>query len=518
MGTPALILEAIKVERCRRECEASLLTFVERAWPVIEPKVRFLRNWHLEAVADHLQAVSRGEIETLLVNVPPGTMKSIMISVCFPAWEWTTRPDLRYLGASYSPDLAIRDSMLCHDIITSEWYQKRWPNVRIERGEDQKIKYALTGGGWRIATSVGGRGTGEHPDRKIVDDPHNAKQADSDAMREEALVWYDRTLSTRGQSRNASTVVVMQRLHERDLAGHILERNANVVHLCIPMEFDEVRKPTRLGWVDPRKVKGELLWPELFPTDKVEALKLVLGKYGAAGQLQQRPSPEGGGRLKPSDFGLWPHDVPLPQMQYLLQSYDTAFTDKTENDPTACTVWGVFTFENRQNVMLLDAWSEHLEYPELRDRALRDWGLKYAGDPKSLSNRKKGVDLVLIEQKGSGQSLLQDLTRAKLYVAAYNPGLSDKTARAAVIAPILDAGLVWVPESKRGGTWATWADDFMRQVERFPKDEHDDYVDTMTQALRYLRDSNFITLVDAKREAEERDVPPPKPRSNPYAA
>lgn len=517
-GVPLLSLSgALREERERRDCERSLMSFISnpKFWELIEPDLPFCDNWHLHDIAYHLEAVSRGEIKTLLVNIPPGTMKSILISVGWPAWEWSTNPHLRYLGASYSPDLSVRDSMRCHDVITSDWYQRHWPEVQLKRGSDQKTKYELTAGGWRIATSVAGRGTGEHPDRKIVDDPHNAKQAESDAERIQALDWYDRTLSSRGKSRGARTVVVMQRLHEKDLSGHILEKNPDVVHLCIPMEYEGVKRRNFLGWEDPRKEKGELLWPALFDKQSVKELKLELGEYGASGQLQQRPSPMGGGRLKPGNFKLWPNTKPFPVIEFLIQSYDTAFTEKTDNDPTACTTWGIFRHEGIYNIMLGDAWDDWLEYPELRQRVISDWGARYFGSRMDPANKPRPVDLVIVEQKGSGQSLLQDMKMAKIQAFPYNPGNSDKVARAAVVAPILDAGLVWVPESKVGGTWASWADAFMQQLARFPKDEHDDYVDTFTQVLRYARDSGFLNL---KASLRDDDLPKPeeKETTNPY--
>ena len=206
------MLDMIKREQMRRAAQKSLMEFTRQSFHIIEPGQDFCENWHLDVIAEHLEAVTSGDIRNLVINIPPGCMKSILTSVAWPAWEWANDPSIRWLSASYGVELAIRDAIKTRDIITSEWYQERWAEVAIKPGEDQKTKYALTGGGWRLATSVGGRATGEHPDRKIVDDPHNAKQAESDAERKEALTWFDRTLSTRGQSRGASTVVVMQRL------------------------------------------------------------------------------------------------------------------------------------------------------------------------------------------------------------------------------------------------------------------------------------------------------------------
>lgn len=161
--SPAIMMDAIKREKLYRAAESSLMSFVEQSWHIIEPTTKFSNNWHLEAIAEHLEAISAGEMGNLLINIPPGTCKSILVSVMWPAWEWIADPSLRILGASYGEDLSVRDAQKSRDIITSEWYKQRWEHVRIVKGSDQKTKYDLTGRGWRLATSVGGRGTGEHP-------------------------------------------------------------------------------------------------------------------------------------------------------------------------------------------------------------------------------------------------------------------------------------------------------------------------------------------------------------------
>jgi len=369
-----------------------------------------------------------------------------------------------------------------------------------------------------MATSVGGRATGEHPDRKIVDDPHNSKQAESDAERETALVWFDRTLSTRGKSRGAKTIVVAQRFHERDLTGHILADLTGYEHLCIPMEYDGNKCVTCLGWSDPRKATGELLWPELFNEKSVGELKQVLGQYGTSGQLQQDPTPSEGGILKTKYIELWPHTKGLPPFEYILQSYDCAFTEKTTGDPTACTVWAVFTHNGQRNIMLIDAWDEHLGYPDLRARAIKDWTTEYGVMSKENPYaRARRPDRILVEAKASGQSLLQDLRLAKVPAIGYNPNNADKISRAHQAAPTLELGLVWVPESSKiPGQPVTWAEGFLRQVAKFPVAEHDDYVDTFTQAVIYLRNERWFELPKAK-DIDEPKVKP-KQRVNPYAA
>jgi predicted phage terminase large subunit-like protein len=326
------------------------------------------------------------------------------------------------------------------------------------------------------------------------------------------MVWSTRL----NDPKRDAMVTIMQRLHEKDVSGRVLELGG-WDHLCLPAEYDGTLRSTSLGVYDPRTKSGELLWPDRFGEKELRALKTQLGEYGVSGQLQQLPTPAGGGILKIDWFELWPATQPLPVMEYVLQSYDTAFTEKTTGDPTACSVWGVFRLKGEYRVMVLDAWSDHLEYPDLRAKVIRDWASKYAGDEKDVANKSRSPDMVLIEQKGSGQSLLQDLGRARVPVTPYNPGHVDKVARAHIVAPLIEAGLVYLPESKKNpGRWASWADGFMKQVSRFPNDEHDDYVDTMSQALRFLHDKRFLSLNSSNR-FEERAIPKTK-KQNPYAA
>lgn len=491
------MLDAARLEQERRKYRR-LINFVEDAWQVLEPSEPYRSNWHIEVICEHLEAVTRGEIKNLLINIPPGCMKSLLVSVIWPAWEWRENQALRYFCASYGEDISIRDNLKCRDLIKSDWYQRLWPDVQIRRDNDQKSQYGLTGGGFRMASSVGGRGTGHHPDRKIVDDPHNVKQSESDTERQGGLSWFDRTLSSRGASRGAATIVIMQRLHEKDLSGHIMEQadfKKDWVHLCLPMEYEGERSKTPLDFKDPRTEPGELLWPSLYPKDVVKTLAMRLGEYGAAGQLQQRPSPAGGGILKTEHFQLWPNTLPIPDLTFVLQSYDTAFTENTANDQSGCTAWGIFEHKRRACAMLLDCWGDYLSYPKLRQKVLDDWHSKYGGVKDDLMHPARRADVVLIEEKGSGISLIQDLRRAGVPVVTYNPGKASKENRAHQASPILELDCIYLIESKKEpGKPVTWARPLVTQCEQFPNGELKDLVDTFTQAMIYLRDTNMLEL------------------------
>ena len=518
--TPALMLEMVKWEQDRRSASASLYEFVKQSWHVVEPGIPFIASWHIEAICEHLEAVSAGEIHRLLINIPPRHSKSTIVSVMWPAWEWLTDPSQKFLCASYSGNLSTRDNLKTRRLLQSPWYQERWGHMFGFAGDQNaKQRFENDKTGYRLATSVGGTATGEGGSRLILDDPHGAQAAQSEVMRESDLEWFDMVWSTRlNNPKTDAMVTVMQRLHERDISGHILEDIKGWEHICIPAEWDGKTRKTSLGTYDPRKKKGELICPERFGEKEITMLKQLLGTYGTAGQLQQDPTPSEGGILKTAHFRLWPATSGLPPFEYILQSYDCAFTEKTTGDPTACSVWAVFTHKGERNAMLIDAWDEHLSYPDLRARAVKDWTTEYGGMTKdSPYSRAKRPDRILVEAKASGQSLLQDLRLAKVPAVGYNPGQADKVSRAHQAAPTLELGLLWVPESKKNlGQPVSWAASFLKQLGKFPVAEHDDYVDTFTQAIIYFKNDGWFELPQAKDIDEPRITN--KTRINPYAA
>lgn len=505
-------------EELRRKASASLYEFVKQSWHVVEPGVPFIPSWHIETICEHLEAVSSGDIHRLLINIPPRHSKSTIVSVMWPVWEWLTTPEEKFLCASYSSVLAIRDNLKARRLIQSPWFQERWGHMfKLAGDQNAKQRFENDRTGYRIATSVGGTATGEGGSRLILDDPHGAQDAQSDVMRESTLDWLDMVWSSRlNDPKRDAMVCVMQRLHERDASGHYLAQSG-WEHVCIPAEYDGVRRHTSLGEYDPRQKVGELICPDRFGRKEIDDLKRSLGEYGVAGQLQQLPAPSGGGIIKVDKFQQWPHDRPLPIIEHIVQCYDTAFTEKTTGDPTACMVLGIFTHRGARCVLLVDVWAEQLAYPQLRNRVIDDWGSKYGGDPKDIQNKPRKADVILVEEKGSGISLLQDLRQSRIPARPYNPGKADKVSRVHMVLPLLEAELVYVLESKREPTKPiSWARPFLQQAERFPNAEHDDMVDAWSMGLRYLKDAGFFDL----RVAPERDVderPPPKrERGNPY--
>lgn len=314
--------------------EKSLYEFAKAAWHLVEPDIEFKENWHILAICQHLEAVAEDKIPQLLINVPPGTSKSLFCCVFFPAWIWATKPWKRFLFFSYSETLSLRDSLRTRDIIRSSWYQSLWP-VRIKRDRDTVTRFENEEGGWRLVGSISGRGLGEHGDYSICDDPHNVLQAESDADRQTVTRWFEGVFCVRGEVRNAKRVLIMQRLHMLDCSGVALEKGG-WDHLCLPMRFEAdaedgtsshpsattAKRPTSLGFVDPRTEDGEYLWPEVYTPTKVANLENNMGIYVAAGQLQQRPAPRGGGMFKRDWFPILPA-VP-PNIKKLVAYVDKA--------------------------------------------------------------------------------------------------------------------------------------------------------------------------------------------------
>lgn len=516
---PAILLDAVKRERESRAAEASLSEFVKQAWHLVEPSTPLKWGWALDAICLHLQAVSDGQIHRLLMNVPPGSMKSLLTNVFWPVWEWgpLDMPHMRFLSTAHKQDLAVRDNIKCRRLIQSEWYQSRWPIV-LMGDQNAKTKFENDKTGFREAMAFTSM-TGSRGDRVTLDDPLSVDDANSDAALAAAESTFREALPTRVNNDESAIVVIMQRLHEKDTSGIILSEKLGYEHLCLPMRYEAARKcRTSIGFEDPRKEEGELFFPERFSEKTVKNLELTLGQYATAGQLQQRPSPPGGGILKIDRFQLWPTSRELPVFDFVVQSVDGAYTKDTMNDPSAFGAWGVFTYSGKRGVMLLDCWADHLSFPELRTKLIEEWHALYG---KSTSRKGKKADVFLIEAKASGLSLIQDLRQANIPAVPYNPGQADKINRAHQAAPILELDCIWIPESnKEPGKFVTWARPFINEVEKFPTGKHDDQVDQFTQAIIYLRDSKWLELPQADLdEVEEVDYHAQKrAKTNPYAA
>ena len=459
------------------------------AWPQIEP-APLIWNWHLEALCDHLQAVSESKIQNLLANVPPGTSKSLITAVMWQPWEWTREPHLRSLYASYDAELSMRDSVKCRTLINSKWYQDRWGHkFKITDDQDQKRKFANDKGGYRMATSITGHGTGEHPHRIVVDDPQDRRRADSEQERQNVKSWWNLTMSTRGVSLKARRVVIMQRLHAEDLSGIILEDPEGWDHLLLPMRYEpQSAKPTALGMPDRRTKAGELLSPRQFPEEVVRRMEKALGSYGAAGQLQQRPSPEEGGIIKRAWWRFY-DDLPLP-FDKVLWSWDATFKEAATSDFVVGQVWGLKGID----LYLIDQWRDRADFVKTvaAVRSLR----KTWRTMKGLLADEQAVCRTLIEDTANGPAIISTL-RHEISGLIGVRVKGSKQARLQAIVPLIEAGQVYLPNGK------SFSQELIEEAAQFPNGAHDDQLDAMSQALVHLQPGTW-------NPAEKQE---PKPKS-----
>ena len=497
----------------KAKCERSLVEFVRQAWHTIEPGDEYIHGWHIDFIAEHLEAITNGEelpggkpYNRLLINIPPGTMKSLIVNVFWPAWEWGPKnmAHLRYVCAAHKVEnLSARDSRRMRQMILSDWYQARWGDrVQMSKDQNEKLNFTNSAGGFRIATAMTSL-TGIRGDRVLIDDPHSVSSAMSETQREAEVATFLEAIPTRLNSPiKSAIVVIMQRLHEQDISGIILDKNLGYDHIMLPMRYDPSRAmPTKLGYEDPREDEGELLFPERFPLDVVERDENVMGPYATAGQFQQSPEPRGGGVVKREWWQLWEREA-FPPLEYVVASLDTAYTTKAEGDFSAMTVWGIFSggdqkaiatkvidkngdvvsaiqrkyTEEHPKVIMMFAWQLKLELHELVEKV-----------GKTMKDFK--VDKLLIENKAAGHSVAQEMRRLFNHedwgVQLVDPKGIDKLSRLYAIQHLFAEGLIYAPDRQ-------WADMVIGQVATFPKGKHDDLVDTVSMALSHLRQTGII--------------------------
>jgi predicted phage terminase large subunit-like protein len=453
-------IQAVERELCRR----SLAEFARRAWHVLEPAAELKWGWALDAICQHLEAVTHGEIKRLLMNVPPGSMKSLLTGVIWPAWEWGPRgmPEMRFVGTAHEETLAIRDNRKCRDLITSEWFQALWP-IEMASDLNGKREFGNTKKGFRQARAFTSM-TGVRGDRVILDDPISADNANSAAALEEARLAFTETLPTRVNNDKSAIVVVMQRLNEKDVSGIIKDMDLPYTHLCIPMRFEPARRcVTSIGWSDPRQVEGELMFPERFGEQQVQELEKVLGSYGTAGQLQQRPAPRGGGIIKEAWFRYY---TVLPALEFRTIHADTAQKTGEENDYSVFQCWGRSTIGQ---AVLLDQIRGKWEAPELLVQARAFWHKHKAGTGAPLR-------AMVVEDKVSGTGLIQTLRREGVAVIPVQRS-KDKLSRGYDAAPFIESGNVLLPQD------APWLSDLLAEASTFPGGAHDDQLDPMFDAI-----------------------------------
>lgn len=458
--------------------EKSLLEFAALSFHFLEPSSRkFVRGWSLGAICEHLEAVTRKEITKLLINVPPGCMKSMMTRVFWPAWEWGPQnlPATRSIGASYADSLALRDNLRMRRLVNSPWYRSLWGDrFRITDDQNAKVKFENDKTGWMLATSVRGVGTGERGDRFVIDDPHNVKQGESKAIREETIMWFSEVVPTRLNDDDSAQVVIMQRVHEEDVSGYILAQGLGFEHLCLPMRYEK-QFCTSTRFTDPRRNEGELLWPQRFGPAKVKDLEKTLGTYAAAGQLQQQPVPRSGGLFKRDNFVIV-DSIPGRVVK------SVRYWDKAGSDGSGAYTAGVRIDRLNVNGDI---------YYLVRDVIRGQWssGKREARMKLVAEADGKAVKVWIEQEPGSGgkDSVRASVANLDGFSAFADRVTGDKETRADPYAAQVEIGRVLI---LRG----PWNAEFIDEHVKFPRGKYKDQVDAASGA--YTKCSRQIETPD----------------------
>lgn len=468
--------------------------FVRRAWSQVE-SAPLVWNWHLDAICEHLEAVTRGDIRRLVINVPPGNSKSLITSVLWPAWEWTLDPSKKFICASFSDELSLRDAGKCRTLVTDDWFQARWPRVKIptdRSASTAKSAYYTTEKGFRYSVTVRGAVTGHHAHTHVIDDPIDPRRAGAASGLEldEVIKWDRVTMSTRfSVPAESKRVLIMQRLHERDLASHWLGRGAEV--LCLPMRFESRHPHVWKG--DPRTADGELLNPARFPEATVAELEDELGPRATAAQLQQRPAPAAGAIFR--EEWLQRHWIELPPGGQYAISVDAAFKGTDTSDYVVIQVW----YTLGPNHFLVDQVRGRMDFVQTV-AALTGICQRY---PKAL--------LKLIEDKANGPAIVATLKPKFSGLVEVTPD-GGKVARAHSVEPLFAGGNVWFPDPVAaryddGRRGAPWVPGVKLELLAFPVGANDDQVDALTQYLRHVALGSYASRLKAAVDKAN----PPRP-------
>ena len=443
------------------------VTFAVRCFQDLNPQTDLAMNWHLEIIAAKLTAVREGKIRRLIINLPPRHLKSLMASIAFPAWCLGHDPSAQILCVSYAQDLADKLARDCRSIMTSPWYRQIFP-TRLAPHRQAVQEFITTRQGYRLATSTGGVLTGRGADIILIDDPLKPEEALSDAQRKAANEWYDHTLYSRlNDKRHGAIVIIMQRLHEDDLIGHVLAQEGwEVLSFPAIAEADEVHRiETIWGEQCFRRRQGEALHPDREPLETLDRIRRTIGEYNFAGQYQQSPAPLGGGLVKAESFKRYGEKDRPERFDRIVQSWDTANKATELSDFSVCTTWGV----RGKDLFLLGLFRRRLEYPALK-RAVRE--------QQSLF----GANEVLIEDKASGTQLIQELITDGCYgVTPYQP-TCDKIMRLNAQTAMIE-NFVYIPEA------APWLAEYLHELMVFPNGKHDDQVELDRSVPRLVQEA-----------------------------
>lgn len=452
-----------------------LSAFIERCFAEIDGSTPYRHNWHIDALAHHLTEVKEGRIRRLLITLPPRSLKSISASIAFPAWLLGHDPSKRIICVSYGQELAVAHSNSFRKIIKADWYRHLFPHTRVDPRKDTELECHTMASGYRMTTTIGGALTGRGGSIVIIDDPMKAADANSEAERRRVKTWFDQTLLTRLDDKTTGAIIiVMQRLHVDDLAGHVLDHEG-FVHLNLPAIAPELAfiltDPVRFK----RREPGDILDPHREPLSVLEDLMRRMGSATFSAQYLQDPVPPTGNMVDWDWFQVRQGDdrpaaARRTGREMIVQSWDTATKANELSDYSACVTARVLGKE----VDILNVYRGRLDYPALRKKIIGD-------------RNRWDADTVLIEDKGSGSSLIADLKGQGFRTVGITPD-GDKIVRMSACSAMIEQGSVSIPNE------ATWIDDFRQELLAFPQSRHDDQVDALSQLLNWVRTRSRYTL------------------------
>jgi len=467
-----VLLEELEQAKDREKCHEEFMSFVGEMWSA------FIHGKHHEIMADAFERVAKGDLKRLIINMPPRHTKSEFASYLLPAWFLGKYPDKKIIQTAHTAELAVGFGRKVRNLVNSPDYKAIFPNVSLQSDSKAAGRWNTSQGGDYFAIGVGGAVTGKGADLLIIDDPHSEQEGASADINvfNRTYEWYTSGPRQRLQP-NGAIVVVMTRWHNKDLTGQVVDAS---IKRGGADQWEVIELPAIMP-------SGNPLWAEFWKMEELQALKAELPNSKWMAQYQQDPTSEEGALVKRDWWQIWEGRSP-PQCEFVIQSWDTAFMKNQRADFSACTTWGVFYLEDDDgmlapNLILLDAYQERLEFPELKKMAME----KY---------KAYTPDAFIVEAKAAGMPLIFELRAMGIPVQEYTPSRgNDKISRVNAVSDLFASGVVWAPETR-------WAEETIEQFAGFPNMEHDDLVDSTTQALLRFRQGGFVSLY-----SDEEDEP-----------